>query len=151
MTWKRIFAATLTQDWLFTMPVEGEWFRVKQTFSSIPPWGYWGYIGQAGGTLSPNPDLASVRRLYPLETSQNLQIITPPFLLGDRAIAIKGFSKRKFLALGFSAFTTIDVWETLEEDLSPVEPTTEYKEILSSLDEIKKNTQKNTPINPTFL
>jgi hypothetical protein len=113
MTWKRIFTAPLTSDWLFTMPVEGEWFRVKQTFSSPPPWGYWGYIGQAGGTLTPNTGFANVRRLYPTETTTNLQFVTPPFWVEDRAIAIKGFSKRKFLALGFQVFTTIDVWEAV--------------------------------------
>ena len=35
------------------------------------------------------------------------------FLAGDRAIAIKGFSKRKFSALGFQISTTVDVWEAV--------------------------------------
>lgn len=113
MTWKRIFTGSLTSDWLFTMPVEGEYFRVKQTFSSLPPWGFWGYIGQAGGTFTPSNELANVRRLYPTVDAQVIRFIAPDCWAEDRAIAIKGFSKRKFSALGFQISTTVDVWEAV--------------------------------------
>jgi hypothetical protein len=148
MTWKRILSTNLTKDWVFSSPVLGRIFRVKQSFSSPPPYGYWGYIGQAGRTLSATPEFANVRRLYPVQKSLVIKFESLPCWEDGTAIALKGIN-HKFSALGFSVFTTVDVWEEIITD--NIQPSTEYQQILSDLQEIKKNTQPNNPVNPALL
>lgn len=150
MTWKRIFAANLTKNWVFSYPVVGEIFRVKQSLSSPPPWGYWGYIGQAGRSLSATPEFANVRRLYPTSNPLILKFESLPCWEDERAIALKGIN-HKFSALGFSIFATVDVWEEILTNENNDLPSPEYQQILLDLSEIKQNTAKNQPINPALL
>lgn len=112
MTWTNLFGAELTNDWLFSIPTEGEWFRV---FAQLPPEvfappRFWGYIGQASQTLTPSPNLFSVQRFYPNPEPQVIQLLSPPIWDNDRALALKGINSR-YSQRGFNWFVTVQVWK----------------------------------------
>lgn len=111
MTWVNLFGANLTQGWLFSAPVDGEWFRVnaRLTGNTAPPYKFWGYIGQARSVATANPDFFAVRRLYPFDNRQVIRFVSPPIWGNDRAIALKGINPR-YYAIGFSWFVRVEVW-----------------------------------------
>ncbi|BFM38902.1 hypothetical protein [Synechocystis sp. LKSZ1] len=111
MTWTNLFGANLTNDWLFSVPTAGEWFRVHAQLPAgiLPPSRFWGYIGQAGRTLTQKPNLFDVQRLYPTPEPQVIQLVAPPIWANDRALALKGINYR-YSRLGFSWFVTVQVW-----------------------------------------
>lgn len=111
MSWQTIFGSSLSENWFFSAPITGEWFRVSAAVTGqyLPPYKFWGYVGQARSVFTANPDFYSVRRLYPFDNKQVIRFVAPPIWGNDRAIALKGTNYR-WVKPGFDWFVKVEVW-----------------------------------------
>lgn len=123
MSWQIILGSNLAENWLFSAPITGEWFRISAagTGNNLPPYGFWGYIGQARSVFTANPDFYSVRRLYPFDNKQVMRFLSPPIWGNDRAICLKGINYR-WAKTGFPWFVKVEVWAGALPPDTPLAP-----------------------------
>jgi hypothetical protein len=102
MAWVSIATISLTNNWNFTLPTVGEWFRVRHSLpNNVSKTGLIAQASTTGGI-----ELLGIRKLYSKSQADIYQFIQPD-CWSQRVIAVRG----RWMSSKVPWLVSIDVWD----------------------------------------